>query len=149
MDKVTRQCPQTTTFLNRKERPKRYRTEVLPLTNLTPYRQAKPAHRKFCGLITPFYITRPLYTMSQRTQGLDTARYKDSVMMVGSEVSQVAMCGLACATGPLTDRASKRLQDGRRAGGLHLHTSVRLSPFLFPSADPKALEDVIAFSVSR
>lgn len=86
--------------------------------------------------------------MSQRTQGLDTALH--SVMMVGSEVrGQVAMGGLAYATGPLTDRASKRLQDGRRGGGLHLHTSVRLSPFLFPSADPKALEDVIAFSVSR
>ena len=24
--------------------PKRYRAEVLPLTNLTPYRKAKPAH---------------------------------------------------------------------------------------------------------
>ena len=34
MDKVTRQCPQTTTFLM----PKRYRTEALPLTSLTPYR---------------------------------------------------------------------------------------------------------------
>ena len=28
-----------------KGEPKRYRTEVLPLTSLTPYRQAKPAHR--------------------------------------------------------------------------------------------------------
>ena len=27
-----------------KGEPKRYRTEVLPLTNLTPYRSAKPAH---------------------------------------------------------------------------------------------------------
>ena len=27
-----------------KGEPKRYRTEVLPLTNLTPYRKAKPAH---------------------------------------------------------------------------------------------------------
>ena len=35
-DKVTRQCPQTTTFLERKEEPKRRRTEVLSLTNL-PY----------------------------------------------------------------------------------------------------------------
>ena len=43
MGKVTRQCPQTTTFLKRGE-PKRYRTEVLPLTSLTPYRKAKPAH---------------------------------------------------------------------------------------------------------
>ena len=27
-----------------KGEPKRYRTEVLPLTSLTPYREAKPAH---------------------------------------------------------------------------------------------------------
>ena len=36
-DKVTRQCPQTTTFEEKGE-PKRYRTEVLPLTGLPPYR---------------------------------------------------------------------------------------------------------------
>ena len=36
-DKVTRQCPQTTTFEEKGE-PKRYRTEVLPLTSLPPYR---------------------------------------------------------------------------------------------------------------
>ena len=36
-DKVTRQCPQTTTFEERGE-PKRNRTEVLLLTSLTPYR---------------------------------------------------------------------------------------------------------------
>ena len=36
-DKVTRQCPQTTTFEEKGE-PKRYRTEVLLLTSLTPYR---------------------------------------------------------------------------------------------------------------
>ena len=35
-DKVTRQCPQTTTFEEKGE-PKRYRTEVLPLTSPTPY----------------------------------------------------------------------------------------------------------------
>ena len=29
-----------------KGEPKRYRTEVLPLTNLTPYRYAKPAHER-------------------------------------------------------------------------------------------------------
>ena len=34
-DNVTRPCPQTTTFEEKGE-PKRYRTEVLPLTNLTP-----------------------------------------------------------------------------------------------------------------
>ena len=36
-DKVTRQCPQTTRFEEKKE-PKRYRTDVLPLTSLPPYR---------------------------------------------------------------------------------------------------------------
>ena len=41
-DKVTRQCPQTT-VLEEKGEPKRYRTEVLPLTSLPPYRYAKPA----------------------------------------------------------------------------------------------------------
>ena len=43
MDKATGQSPQTTTFEEKGE-PKRYRTEVLPLTSLTPYRSAKPAH---------------------------------------------------------------------------------------------------------
>ena len=33
-DKVTRQCPQTTTF-EKKGEPKRIRTEVVPLTSLT------------------------------------------------------------------------------------------------------------------
>ena len=36
-DKVTRQSPKTTTFEEKGE-PKRIRTEVLPLTSLTPYR---------------------------------------------------------------------------------------------------------------
>ena len=36
-DKVTRQCPQSTTFEEKGE-PKRYQTEVLPLTSLPPYR---------------------------------------------------------------------------------------------------------------
>ena len=36
-DKVTRQCPQTTTF-DEKGEPKWHRIEVLPLTSLTPYR---------------------------------------------------------------------------------------------------------------
>ena len=51
MDKVTRQCPQTTTFFDEKGEPKRYRTEVLPLTSLTPYRLAKPAHGTMCNII--------------------------------------------------------------------------------------------------
>ena len=37
MDKVTRQCPQTTIFEEKGE-PKRIRTEVPQLTSLTPYR---------------------------------------------------------------------------------------------------------------
>ena len=36
-DKVTRPCPQTTTFEEKGE-PKRYRTEVLPLASLPAYR---------------------------------------------------------------------------------------------------------------
>ena len=42
-DKVTRQCPQTTTFEEKGE-PKQIRTEVPLLTSLTPYRYAKPGH---------------------------------------------------------------------------------------------------------
>ena len=42
-DKVTRQCPETTTFEEKGE-PKRIRTEVPLLTSLTPYRLAKSAH---------------------------------------------------------------------------------------------------------
>ena len=49
MDKVTGQCPQTTTFFEEKGEPKRYRTEVLPLTSLTPYRWAQPVHRALDG----------------------------------------------------------------------------------------------------
>ena len=42
-DKVTRQCPQTTTSEEKGE-PKRNRTAVPLLTSLTPYPWAKPAH---------------------------------------------------------------------------------------------------------
>ena len=42
-DKVTRQCPQATTFEEKGE-PKRNRTEVLLLTSLTLYLKAKSAH---------------------------------------------------------------------------------------------------------
>ena len=38
MDKVTGQCPQNHDLLEEKGEPKRDRTEVLPLTSLTPYR---------------------------------------------------------------------------------------------------------------
>ena len=36
-DKVTSPCPQTTTFEEKRE-PKLYRTEVIPLSSLPPYR---------------------------------------------------------------------------------------------------------------
>ena len=42
-DKVTRQCPQITTFEERGES-KRNQTEILLLTSLTPYHYAKPTH---------------------------------------------------------------------------------------------------------
>ena len=48
--KVTRQCPQTTTF-EAKGEPKQIRTEVLLITSLTPYRWAKPA--RFCASSGP------------------------------------------------------------------------------------------------
>ena len=48
-DKVTRQCPQTTTFEEKGE-PKRIRTEILLLTSLMLYRLAKPAHSFFACL---------------------------------------------------------------------------------------------------
>ena len=37
-DKVTRQCPQTTMPFEENGEPKRYLTDVLRLTSLTPYR---------------------------------------------------------------------------------------------------------------
>ena len=40
--KITRQCPQTTAF-EEKRQAKKIRTEVPLLTSLTPYRYAKPA----------------------------------------------------------------------------------------------------------
>ena len=42
-EKVTRQCPQTTTFKEKGE-PKQIPNKVPLLTSLTPYRWAKPAH---------------------------------------------------------------------------------------------------------
>ena len=44
-EKVTKQCPHTTTFQDKGE-PKQIQTEVPPLASLTPYRYAKPAHRE-------------------------------------------------------------------------------------------------------
>ena len=44
-DKVTRQCPQTTTFEEKGE-PKQIRTEVLPLTSLMPYQLGQTGSRR-------------------------------------------------------------------------------------------------------
>ena len=55
--KATGQCPQTTNFEDRGE-PKRNRTEVLQLTSLTPYRQAKPAHEKYFILLWSVHFLR-------------------------------------------------------------------------------------------
>ena len=49
-DKVTRQCPQTTTFEEKGE-PKRIRTEVPLLTSLTPYHQTKSVHETDKGKV--------------------------------------------------------------------------------------------------
>ena len=51
-NKLTRQCPQTTTF-EVKGQPKRIRTEVSLLTSLRPYRQAKPVQERL-----KFYTAR-------------------------------------------------------------------------------------------
>ena len=56
-DKVTRQCAQTTIFEEKGE-PKRYRTEVLPLTSLPPYRKATPALFVRPGTVTLLYLFR-------------------------------------------------------------------------------------------
>ena len=49
-DKVTRQCPQTTTFEEKGE-PKQIRTEVPLFTSLMPYHKAKPAHGSRWGKV--------------------------------------------------------------------------------------------------
>ena len=58
-DKVTRQCPQTPTFEEKGE-PKRIRTEVLLLTSLTPYRWAKPVHKRNVKMTARSYLPRLL-----------------------------------------------------------------------------------------
>ena len=55
-DKVTRQCPQTTTFEEKGEL-KRIRTVGSLLTSLTPYRWAKPAHKAGKAKLTAANVT--------------------------------------------------------------------------------------------
>ena len=52
-EKVTRQCPQTTTF-EENGKPKEIPTEVPLLTSLTPYRWATPAHEQVPSTATYF-----------------------------------------------------------------------------------------------
>ena len=82
MDKVTRQCPQTTTILKTLEKgePKRYGTEVLPLTSLAPYRLAKPAHRVTVVLTVVFISNRYLQQTSPWcTSGEDTSSFDGAI----------------------------------------------------------------------
>ena len=67
-DKVTRRCPQTTTF-EQKGEPKLYRTAVFPLASLPPYRKAKPA-------LTSFSLHSSLYPNApERRRGSPVDRY--------------------------------------------------------------------------
>ena len=70
MDKVTRQCPQTTTFFEEKGEPKRYRTEILPLTSLTarPNRLSQNLYNN-CPFINPV-LPRASVLCRFRVQGL-------------------------------------------------------------------------------
>ena len=73
-DKVKRQCPQTTTFEEKGE-PKRYRIEVLPLTSLTPYRQAKPALSKHGPIVQiQVHDSKPDQRHLQGVQGVGTVQ---------------------------------------------------------------------------
>ena len=54
-----RTVPTNHNLSEEKGEPKRIRTEVLPLTSLTPYRWAKPAHESFLFQIFVLYTPRP------------------------------------------------------------------------------------------
>ena len=57
MDKVTTETVSTDHNLYEEiGEPKRYRTEVLLLTSLTPYRWAKPAHSAMFGVWEALYV---------------------------------------------------------------------------------------------
>ena len=78
-DKVTRQCPETTTFEEKGE-PKRIRTEVPRLTSLTPYHLAKPADFLFWRL-------RPyLWFWWFPLKGCDNSVGRASAWKVGSNI---------------------------------------------------------------
>ena len=66
-DKVTRQCPQTTTFEDRVE-PKRNWTEGLLLTSLTPYRLAKNRLTRAFNFTVSAAVVRNSYGCTCRVQ---------------------------------------------------------------------------------
>ena len=68
-DKVTRQCTRTTTFEEKGEL-KRIRTEVLLLTNLTPYRWAKLAHKFNCCLSVVLWLEKEAFNYPENVHVL-------------------------------------------------------------------------------
>ena len=110
MDKVTRQCPRTTTFSKEKGEPKRYRTEVLPLTSLTPYRWAKPAH-------TALRLLPQSYQYPDLSEGADRV---GGQLQRGKEcpVSDVTSSGRVWRKVPKTDARSVGFCRDRDLGGL-------------------------------
>ena len=114
-DKVTRQCPQTTTFEEKGE-PKRIRTEVPLLTSLTPYRSAKPVHYAVVHRNT---VKRNNYFYSHFIKSLDllssTLRHRTqkyscfpSIFILPARISvplikcRVSFCIIVCNFGALT-----------------------------------------------
>ena len=84
-DKVTRQCPQSTTFEEKGE-PKRIRTEAPLLNTLTPYRQAKrPA---FDGL---WNINR-LQNMPGFIDSANTSTFPYTAPIQDSKLSNIMFC---------------------------------------------------------
>ena len=61
MDKVTRQYPQTTNLFEDKGEPKRYRTEVLPLTSLNAIPLGQTGSRVWSGAEVDYI---PIATLS-------------------------------------------------------------------------------------
>ena len=68
-DKVTRQCPQSTTF-EEKGKPKQIRTEVPLLSSLTPYRRAKPAQESEFSSYVKVEVDALLPVPSSQVYGL-------------------------------------------------------------------------------
>ena len=59
-----------------KGEPKRYRTEVLLLTSLTPYRLAKPVHKTFLDLNRPNQLKIQILSVWHWTSSDNTPKYQ-------------------------------------------------------------------------